>query len=331
MPANLRSALVAIAMIGAAQSAFANVITDWDENAIAAVTPMASLGGTSAHSRVHLDRAIALYDPAVHRPLATRFGQDVRVAALSHRSRALWMLGYPEAALADAQKALRDAREIGQAATLMYALFYASLTHFYCGNYAAANTIVDELIALANDKGTVIWKAFGIGARLVLCRYRQSFGGSPDNNVRNKHIEINGSGGVDAGELRTFDESLRGARSIRRRLALHCRSDGDDENNQGKLVGGRDPSGGRGSRATVAEAGRVESGGVFRACAGSRAEAACNVLELRASMSMARLWRDQGKRDEARNLLALVYGWFTEGFDTLDLNEAKALLDALAL
>jgi predicted ATPase len=52
--------------------------------------------------------------------------------------------------------------------------------------------------------------------------------------------------------------------------------------------------------------------------------------ELRAAMSMARLWRDQGKRDEARTLLAPVYGWFTEGFDTLDLKEAKALLDELA-
>ena len=53
-------------------------------------------------------------------------------------------------------------------------------------------------------------------------------------------------------------------------------------------------------------------------------------FELRAAMSMARLWRDQGKRDEARELLAPVYGWFTEGFDTLDLKEAKVLLDELA-
>jgi predicted ATPase len=52
--------------------------------------------------------------------------------------------------------------------------------------------------------------------------------------------------------------------------------------------------------------------------------------ELRAAMSMARLWRDQGKREEARDLLAPVYGWFTEGFDTRDLKEAKALLDELA-
>ena len=54
------------------------------------------------------------------------------------------------------------------------------------------------------------------------------------------------------------------------------------------------------------------------------------LFELRAAMSMARLWRDQGKRDEARELLAPVYGWFTEGFDTRDLKEAKALLDELA-
>ena len=66
-----------------------------------------------------------------------------------------------------------------------------------------------------------------------------------------------------------------------------------------------------------------------RALAVARAQQAKS-WELRAATSLARLWRDQGKRDEARDLLAPVYGWFTEGFDTLDLKEAKALLDALA-
>ena len=66
-----------------------------------------------------------------------------------------------------------------------------------------------------------------------------------------------------------------------------------------------------------------------RALAVARAEQAKS-WELRAAMSMARLWRDQGKRHEARDLLASVYGWFTEGFDTLDLKEAKALLEELA-
>ncbi len=66
-----------------------------------------------------------------------------------------------------------------------------------------------------------------------------------------------------------------------------------------------------------------------RALAFARAQQAKS-WELRAAMSMARLWRDQGKRDKARNLLAPVYNWFTEGFDTLDLKEAKALLEELA-
>ena len=85
--------------------------------------------GDIAEGRAHFDQAIALYDPAEHRPLATRFGQDVGVAILSFRSWALWLLGYPEAALADADHALKYAREIGQAATLMYALSATSLTH----------------------------------------------------------------------------------------------------------------------------------------------------------------------------------------------------------
>jgi predicted ATPase len=67
-----------------------------------------------------------------------------------------------------------------------------------------------------------------------------------------------------------------------------------------------------------------------RMCARGCASAAGKSRELRAAMSMARLWRDQGKRDEGRNLLAPVYGWFTEGFDTLDLKQVKTLLEELA-
>ena len=127
--------------------------------------------GAFAEGRAHLDRAIALYDPAKHRPLATRFGQDVRVAALSYRSWALWLLGYPEAALSDTSQALKDARSIGQAATLMYALVHAWFTHIQCGNYAVANAEADELVSLAEEKGALFWKALGMsvqGCLLVL-------------------------------------------------------------------------------------------------------------------------------------------------------------------
>ena len=118
--------------------------------------------GDIAQGRAHYDRAIALYNPAQHRPLATRFGQDIAVSILAYRSRALWLLGYPEAALADISHAIKDAREIRQAGTLMYALFHASFSHIHRRNYAAANAHSDEVVALADEKGAAFWKAAGM-------------------------------------------------------------------------------------------------------------------------------------------------------------------------
>jgi hypothetical protein len=109
--------------------------------------------GDIAQGRAHFDRAIALYDPSEHRPLALRFGHDNRVAVLSYRSWSLWMLGYPDAAVADAEHALKDAREIGQAATLAYALAHASFPPILCGGHALAAARSQELVALAEDKG----------------------------------------------------------------------------------------------------------------------------------------------------------------------------------
>ena len=89
--------------------------------------------------RAHYDQALALYDPAEHRSLATRFGHDIRVSVLSFRSVALWMLGYPEAALADVDQALKDAREIGHAPSLMFALSVTSLTHLLLRKFCDSN------------------------------------------------------------------------------------------------------------------------------------------------------------------------------------------------
>jgi tetratricopeptide (TPR) repeat protein len=118
--------------------------------------------GDFAKRRSHFDQAITLYDPAEHRSLAIRFRQDVRVAILSLRSLALWMLGYPGAACADAERAIQEARVIGQAATIMYALFWASATYVCCGKYAAASPLIDELVLLAGKKGAFHWRALGM-------------------------------------------------------------------------------------------------------------------------------------------------------------------------
>src|ERR1700730_18677090 len=108
------------------------------------------LTGDIAAAQAQYSQGLALYDPAEHRPFATRFGQDIGVSILGFRSLALWLLGYPKEALTDASRARKDAYEIGQAATLMFALSYTAWTHIHCGNYMAANSLLKEHIALAD-------------------------------------------------------------------------------------------------------------------------------------------------------------------------------------
>ncbi len=286
--------------------------------------------GDIAQGRAHFDRAISLYDPAEHRPLATRFAVDSRVSVLSYQSWALWMLGYPEAALADADKALSDAREIGQAGTLMFALVHAPMTHILCGNYAIANAQLDEVVALADEKGTLLWKAFGMmhqGGVLALT-------GKASSAVQmiTSAITAFRSTGATAiipawlpylartyAELGKFDDAWRcigeAMTAVETTKESWCEADILRIAGEIALMS---PEPDSAKAETYFE----------RALAVSRAQQAKS-WELRAAMSMARLWRDQGKRDAARELLAPVYGWFTEGFDTLDLKDAKALLDEL--
>ena len=174
------------------------------------------LTGEIAQARTHLDEGIALYDPAKHRPLTTRFGQDARVTILSYRSLALWLLGYPKAALADTDQALSDARDIGQTATLMYALAHAPLTRIPCGDYAAAKAEADELLALADDKGVLFWKAAGMGYEgCAFCPDRQSLGRSSHDHLRTHRMAVDGSNSILAGEFVIFGKRICGTRPIR--------------------------------------------------------------------------------------------------------------------
>ena len=117
--------------------------------------------GDFAGGRAHCDQAIGLYDPIEHRALVTRFGQDLKVAILCYRSQALWSLGHPEAALADADEAVKNARESNHAATLMYALAATSYVYTCAGKYELVNADADELSALANQKNALFWKPGG--------------------------------------------------------------------------------------------------------------------------------------------------------------------------
>ena len=288
--------------------------------------------GDIAEGRAHYDQALALYDPAEHRPLAMRFGQDAGVTVLCHRSWALFCLGYPEAALADAQNAFKDAREIGHAATLMHALAYASFTHIQCGNYLTANALVDELVALADEKGALLWKAIGMThqgwlfARTGKASDAVHMITSGVNAWRSTratvwvplYLSYLARAYADIGNFedawRCIGEAITAVETAKEKLwetEIH-RTAGEI------ALLSPEPD------AAKAEAYFERALGVARA---QQAKS----WELRAAMSMARLWGDQGKRDAARGVLAPVYGWFTEGFDTLDLNEAKVLLNALVL
>jgi class 3 adenylate cyclase/predicted ATPase len=286
--------------------------------------------GDFGEGRAHLDRAIELYDPHEHRSLAARFGQDVRVAALSYRSWALWPLGYPDAALADASRAVDEAREIGQAATLMYALFHALLIHIQCGNLSIAKAQSDELIALANEKGTLFWKALGM--------LQQGF-------VLAVH-------GKTADAVRAITSGITEWRSTGSTafmpwclsyLASAYAELGQSETAWRCIDEAITAAGTTKERWYEAEIHRVAGEIALRCPAPDLMKAAeyfehglaiartqkAKSWELRLAMSLARLCRDQGKRQEGRNCLASVLGWFTEGFDTLDLRQAKALLDVL--
>jgi class 3 adenylate cyclase/predicted ATPase len=286
--------------------------------------------GDIMQGRAHYDLAIALYDPMEHRALATRFGVDIEVAVLPHRSFALWVLGYPDAALADADRALRNAREVGQDATLMYALSLTLLSLIQRGNYTTASAQADELIALADEKSASFWKVSGQVYRgCILALAGKS---SDATQILTSGIAALRSTGAtnftpwymlylakayaaldqfdDA--WRCVDESVTVVETTKERLW-----EAEVRRTAGEIV----------LLASEPDAAKAEA--YFeRALAVARAQQAKS-WELRAAMSMARLWRDQGKRRQAHDLLAPVYGWFTEGFDTLDLKEAKTLLNEL--
>jgi class 3 adenylate cyclase/predicted ATPase len=287
--------------------------------------------GDIAGALAHYDQSLALYNPVKHRPLATRFGQDTRVSVLAWRALSFWVLGYPGKTVAAIDHALKDAREIGQVPTLMIALHHTAIPHILCGNYVTADALLEELAVLADKKGAFFWKAQGLiqqGCILALT-------GEASDAVQMLTSATTAFRSTGAtlwtpwfssylarayAELGQFDDAWRSLgnamTAVETTKERWCEADVHRIAGEIALM------------SPEHDAAKAEA--YFeRALAAARAQQAKS-WELRASMSMARLWRDQGKRDKARELLAPIYGWFTEGFDTPDLKQAKALLDELA-
>jgi predicted ATPase len=286
--------------------------------------------GEVLQSRSHFDQAVALYDPTEHRALATRFGADARVSVLSFRSMALWTLGYPEAALTDAANALNEAREIGQAVSLMYALLHTSPVHICCGNYQIATAHLDDVVKLADERGLAFWKAHGMmhkscalalagkaadavqqaTAGIALYQTTRSTAWMPWylSNLARAYADLN-----------QLDDAWRCIAEATTTIATTKESwwEAEVHNAAGEIA--------------LKKQYAAKAQAYFERALSISREKKMKSFELHAAMSLARLWRSQGKPQQARELLAPVYGWFTEGFDTLDLKEAKALLEELAL
>ena len=259
--------------------------------------------GDISQARTQFDRALALYDPIEHRPLAMRFGHDNKVAVLSYRAWTLWHLGYPDAALADSDHAVKDAREIGQAATLMYALYHALWPYVCCRNYVAAHALVDELLALADNKAASFWKAQATLYKGLL----SGLNGKASDAVQmsTAGLAIYRSTGATSfvptylaylarayAELFQFDNAWR---SIAEALtAIKISKERWCEAEVNRIAGE--------IALMCSEPDVTKAEDYFDRALSVAREQHAKSWELRAAMSMARLWRDQGKRQQAHEL-----------------------------
>jgi predicted ATPase/class 3 adenylate cyclase len=289
--------------------------------------------GQFSAARKQLERARGLYDPDHHLRFRFQYGQDIGTTAMCYLSWALWHLGYVDQASQLASKAVNRADEISHPHTLVYTLCHArGMMDVFRRQSDDTKSYAGVVTSLCSEHAFPFWAAGG-----------QIFGGWAAIN----------QGEVDAG----VDKLVCGLAAWRTTgarlwlpifLALEA---------EGHLKAGRDQaalhsieqalatSDETGERWAIAEILRVKANLLLTTGRGKAEEVEEALIEsleiaqqqqaksweLRSATSLARLWRHQRKPQQARELLAPVYGWFTEGFDARDLKEAKALLDALAV
>jgi predicted ATPase len=284
--------------------------------------------GRLALARSHLEKTLALYDPISHRRLVHQGGTSPQVASQALLGNALFCLGYPDRALARSNAAIADARKLAHPPSLALSLSIASRLLSLVGDNAALDQRAGELIAVAAEQGFPYWRALGTAYRgwvtvkngdvtegISLLRIGSAAYRATGSEAWVSHIiaqlaracEI--AGQIEEG-LILLAEALQIAERTRERwfAAELNRHKGEVLLRQGYPEAAED---------------------LYRKALNIADEQEAKLWELRAAASLARLRRDQGRRAEARDLLAPVYGWFTEGFDTADLKEAKALLDEL--
>jgi class 3 adenylate cyclase/predicted ATPase len=286
--------------------------------------------GDYIDARTHLELALAAFKAEEHRPLAFRYGQDVGVAGMIFLALTLWPLGKIESANRVAADAVAYAPNTKHLATVAYALTHTCLLELLSRDPVKLLVHGESLEAVSRELGLRFWFGYASFAR-GYTRLRAGNTGSGAAEMRN---------GLDM----LHEQGIAWCVPLLQSVYAEAESElGQSESalatiNEAIAFGEH-----TGQRWIEAELHRVRGDILLRITGPDFAAAETSLkhaieiarhqqtktFELRGAVALARLWRDQGKRNEARDLLAPVYNWFSEGFDKLELTEAKTLLDTL--
>jgi class 3 adenylate cyclase/predicted ATPase len=287
--------------------------------------------GALPAAHTHLEEGSARYTPDQRRAPVFRIGQDPGVACRVNAAQTLWLLGYPDQALAHIHEALALAHELSHPYSLAYARGWAAIGSQFRRDVAAVHEHAEAAIALATEPGFPFWAAMGTS----LCGWALAMQGWGEEGMAQVRQGIAGCRATGAALFVPYFCTL---------LADVSDHLGHTEDGVQALAEAHTLVEQQEERWWEAEICRLRGVLLLRQPGTPQAEAetwlqrALDVarrqeaksLELRAARSLARLWKRQGKRHEAHELLAPIYGWFTEGFDTADLQEAKALLEEVS-
>ncbi len=314
--------------------------------------------GELASAQKHLEHSIALYGPQQHRSLAFLYVIDPRMFCRSFVALTLWLRGYPDQALKKIRESLTSARELSHPYSQGYALDGAAWIHRFRREQQATQEQAEALEALSNEQGFALLLAEGTmfrGWALIeqgqreegIEQIRQGLAALHAGGlevVRPYFLALLAESCGKVGQLKEglklLDEALTAAHKnagcfyeaelyrLKGQLTLQSKTSLGQVS--GKSQTSRDKSEDTSTQhptpSTQAEA---EAEACFLKAINIARRQQAKSLELRATTSLARLWQQQGKKADARQMLAEVYEWFTEGFDTADLKEAKALLEEL--
>jgi predicted ATPase len=286
--------------------------------------------GELTRARTHLEHGLALYDTGQATGQGTRAIQDTHVTCWSVFALALWNLGYPDQARQRSGEAQTLAHALSHPFILAEAVFFATVIHIGCRDVQQVLALTETLITLATAQGFPNWVCHGT----IFRGWARAMQGHGEEAI----VQI--QQGLAAWR------SIGGELARTRYLGFLAEAQGtlgEPEAGLAVLTEALTHVDTTGERSYESEIYRLKGELLLQQASDNQAEAEtclhhaldiaryqqAKSFELRIATSLARLWQRQGKRQEAHDLLAPVYHWFTEGFDTADLQEAKALLDEL--